>query len=122
MFSGFFGYLFGGLVIGVLARLIKPGADPMGWIMTLLLGVVGVALVLAVIPTTRGWGLIPAALGATLCGMVFATAMGAWTSTREGEASFAGGASDVGSSSAGIRPGSKGCGDHWGTDSRRSQQ
>ena len=41
MFSGFFGYLFGGLVIGVLARLIKPGADPMGWIMTLLLGVVG---------------------------------------------------------------------------------
>ncbi len=30
MFSGFFGYLFGGLVIGVLARLIKPGADPMG--------------------------------------------------------------------------------------------
>ena len=41
MFSGFFGYLIGGLVIGVLARLIKPGADPMGWIMTILLGIVG---------------------------------------------------------------------------------
>ena len=41
MFSGFFGYLIGGLVIGVLARLIKPGADPMGWIMTILLGVIG---------------------------------------------------------------------------------
>ena len=26
MFSGFFGYLIGGLVIGVLARLIKPFA------------------------------------------------------------------------------------------------
>ena len=41
MFSGFFGYIIGGLVIGVLARLIKPGADPMGWIMTILLGVAG---------------------------------------------------------------------------------
>ena len=41
MFEGFFGYLIGGLVIGVLARLIKPGADPMGWIMTILLGVIG---------------------------------------------------------------------------------
>ena len=41
MFSGFFGYLIGGLVIGVLARLIEPGADPMGWIMTILLGVIG---------------------------------------------------------------------------------
>ena len=41
MFSGFFGYIIGGLVIGVLARLIKPGADPMGWIMTILLGIAG---------------------------------------------------------------------------------
>ena len=41
MFSGFFGYLIGGLVIGVLARLLKPGADSMGWIMTILLGVIG---------------------------------------------------------------------------------
>jgi lipooligosaccharide transport system permease protein len=59
------------------------------WVSRILVGVTGVALVLAVIPTTRGWGLIPAALGATLCGMVFATAMGAWASTRESEASFA---------------------------------
>ena len=41
MFGGILGYIFGGLVIGVLARLIKPGADPMGWIMTILLGVIG---------------------------------------------------------------------------------
>ena len=44
MFSGFFGYLIGGLVIGVLARLLKPGADPMGWIMTILLGIVGAVI------------------------------------------------------------------------------
>jgi uncharacterized membrane protein YeaQ/YmgE (transglycosylase-associated protein family) len=41
MFGGILGYIFGGLVIGVLARLIKPGADPMGWIMTIVLGVLG---------------------------------------------------------------------------------
>ncbi len=44
MFSGIFGYIFGGLIIGVLARLIKPGADPMGWIMTILLGIVGAVI------------------------------------------------------------------------------
>lgn len=41
MFNGILGYVIGGLVIGLLARLIKPGADPMGWIMTILLGIVG---------------------------------------------------------------------------------
>ena len=30
-----------GAVIGVLARFIKPGADPMGWILTILLGIAG---------------------------------------------------------------------------------
>jgi uncharacterized membrane protein YeaQ/YmgE (transglycosylase-associated protein family) len=30
-----------GAVIGVLARFFKPGADPMGWILTILLGIVG---------------------------------------------------------------------------------
>lgn len=41
MFDGIFGYIIGGAVIGVLARLLKPGADPMGWIMTILLGIAG---------------------------------------------------------------------------------
>ena len=41
MFGGILGYIFGGLVIGILARLIKPGADPMGWILTILLGIAG---------------------------------------------------------------------------------
>ncbi|MFP7722041.1 GlsB/YeaQ/YmgE family stress response membrane protein [Lysobacter sp. A3-1-A15] len=30
-----------GAVIGVLARFLKPGADPMGWILTILLGIAG---------------------------------------------------------------------------------
>lgn len=44
MFSGIFGYIIGGLVIGVLARLVKPGADPLGWIMTIVLGVLGAVI------------------------------------------------------------------------------
>ncbi len=30
-----------GAVIGVLARFFKPGADPMGWVWTILLGIAG---------------------------------------------------------------------------------
>ena len=40
MFS-FIGTLIIGLVAGLLARAIKPGSDPMGWIMTIVLGIVG---------------------------------------------------------------------------------
>lgn len=34
-------FLIIGLVIGAIARLLVPGRDPMGWIATLVLGVVG---------------------------------------------------------------------------------
>ena len=37
----FIGTLFVGLIVGLLARAIKPGDDKMGWIMTILLGVFG---------------------------------------------------------------------------------
>ena len=35
------GYIIIGAVIGILARFFKPGADPMGWILTILLGIAG---------------------------------------------------------------------------------
>ena len=38
---GFIWAIIVGLVAGLLARAIKPGSDPMGWIMTIILGVVG---------------------------------------------------------------------------------
>jgi len=44
MFSGILPYIFFGAIIGLLARLLKPGADPMGWIMTILLGIVGAVI------------------------------------------------------------------------------
>lgn len=44
MFDGIIGYIIGGAIIGVLARFLKPGADPMGWIMTILLGIAGAVI------------------------------------------------------------------------------
>lgn len=41
MFEGVIGYIIGGAVIGILARFFKPGADPLGWILTILLGIAG---------------------------------------------------------------------------------
>ncbi|WP_182405769.1 GlsB/YeaQ/YmgE family stress response membrane protein [Psychrobacter sp. GP33] len=41
---GFIWMIIVGLVAGLLARAIKPGSDPMGWIMTIILGIVGALL------------------------------------------------------------------------------
>ena len=38
---GIIGWLIIGLVAGALARLLVPGRDPMGWLATTLLGLVG---------------------------------------------------------------------------------
>ncbi|HXG11524.1 MAG TPA: GlsB/YeaQ/YmgE family stress response membrane protein [Gemmataceae bacterium] len=35
------GWILFGLVVGLIARLLVPGRDPMGWIATILLGIVG---------------------------------------------------------------------------------
>jgi len=37
----FLGTVLVGLVVGLIARAIKPGEDKMGWIMTIILGVLG---------------------------------------------------------------------------------
>ena len=44
MFEGLLMYIVGGAVIGILARFFKPGADPVGWIMTIVLGAAGAAI------------------------------------------------------------------------------
>ncbi|WP_367109600.1 GlsB/YeaQ/YmgE family stress response membrane protein [uncultured Psychrobacter sp.] len=41
---GFIWMIIVGLVAGLLARAIKPGNDTMGWIMTIVLGIVGAML------------------------------------------------------------------------------
>lgn len=54
MFDGFLGYIIGGAVIGLLARLVKPGADSMGWILTILLGIGG-AVIGSYLYPSHGW-------------------------------------------------------------------
>lgn len=38
---GFISTIIVGFIIGLIARAIKPGADAMGWIMTIILGILG---------------------------------------------------------------------------------
>jgi len=33
-----------GLIAGLIARFLKPGADPMGWILTIVIGILGAIL------------------------------------------------------------------------------
>jgi uncharacterized membrane protein YeaQ/YmgE (transglycosylase-associated protein family) len=41
---GIIGWIFFGLVVGVIAKLVMPGRDPGGIIVTMLLGIVGAVL------------------------------------------------------------------------------
>lgn len=69
---GFFGWIIVGAVAGVLAKLIMPGRDPGGCLVTILLGIAG-ALLAGFIGNAVGWysqgqagGFIAATLGAVL--------------------------------------------------------
>ena len=39
--TGIIGTIFVGLIVGLIARAVKPGDDKLGWIMTIVLGVGG---------------------------------------------------------------------------------
>ncbi|MBB1653409.1 MULTISPECIES: GlsB/YeaQ/YmgE family stress response membrane protein [Delftia] len=48
------GTLIVGLVVGLLARALKPGDDSLGWIMTILLGVAG-SFLASYVGVAMGW-------------------------------------------------------------------
>lgn len=48
------GTLFIGLIVGFIARAIKPGDDKLGWIMTALLGVAG-SFLASYVGVAMGW-------------------------------------------------------------------
>ncbi|NUT14469.1 MAG: GlsB/YeaQ/YmgE family stress response membrane protein [Cupriavidus sp.] len=50
----FIGTVFVGLIVGLIARAIKPGDDKMGWIMTIILGVLG-SVVAGYVGRALGW-------------------------------------------------------------------
>ena len=71
-----------GLIVGVIARAIKPGADAMGWILTIVLGIVG-ALVGGFLAGALGMnanggftGLILSVIGAILVLFIYELATG----------------------------------------------
>ena len=48
------GTLFVGLIVGLIARALKPGDDKLGWIMTSLLGVAG-SFLASYVGVAMGW-------------------------------------------------------------------
>lgn len=50
----FLGTVFVGLIVGLIARAIKPGDDSMGWIMTAILGILG-SVVAGYVGRAAGW-------------------------------------------------------------------
>ena len=69
------GFLILGLVAGALARLLVPGRDPMGWLGTLVLGVVGSFVgglaAKALFNDNDGVGLIGSVIGAVIALLVY---------------------------------------------------
>lgn len=71
------GSIISGLIVGILARFVKPGADPMGWIMTIILGMVGAIVgrflssVLGIGANAGVIGLIMSVIGAVLVLFVY---------------------------------------------------
>jgi uncharacterized membrane protein YeaQ/YmgE (transglycosylase-associated protein family) len=66
---GIIGWLIIGLVAGALARLLVPGRDPMGWVATILLGLVGAVvggLLADMLFDDESIGLVGAVLGGVL--------------------------------------------------------
>ncbi len=76
------GTLFVGLIVGFIARAIKPGDDKMGWIMTALLGVAG-SFVASYAGQALGWygpgeaaGFIASVVGAIVLLVVYGLVKG----------------------------------------------
>ncbi|WP_397450639.1 GlsB/YeaQ/YmgE family stress response membrane protein [Pseudomonas sp. NA-150] len=74
---GIIGTIFIGLIVGLLARFIKPGDDSMGWIMTILLGIGGSLAAtyggqaLGIYQAGQGAGFLGALVGAVILLIIY---------------------------------------------------
>jgi len=79
---GFLGWIVFGLVVGAIAKLIMPGRDPGGIIVTILLGIVGAVLggwvgqVLGFYRPEEPAGFVMATLGAILLLAIYRMSLG----------------------------------------------
>ncbi|WP_339513631.1 GlsB/YeaQ/YmgE family stress response membrane protein [Pseudomonas sp. RL_15y_Pfl2_60] len=75
---GIIGTIFIGLIVGLIARFLKPGNDSMGWIMTILLGIGGSLAAtyggqaLGIYQAGQGAGFIGAIVGAVVLLFIYA--------------------------------------------------
>ena len=75
---GILGTIFIGLIVGLIARFLKPGNDSMGWIMTILLGVGGAIAAtyggqaLGIYEANEAAGFIGAVIGAIVLLVIYA--------------------------------------------------
>ena len=74
---GILGWIFFGLIVGIVAKLLTPGRDPGGFIVTILLGIVG-ALLGGFLGRALGWyregdpvGFVVAVLGAIVVLLIY---------------------------------------------------
>ena len=74
---GFIAWIFFGLIVGIIAKLLMPGRDPGGFIITILLGIAG-AFVATYLGQAVGWyragegaGFIGAVVGAVILLLIY---------------------------------------------------
>ncbi|MFT0213925.1 GlsB/YeaQ/YmgE family stress response membrane protein [Pseudomonas sp. F1_0610] len=66
-----------GFLVGIVARFIKPGKDPMGWVMTIILGIVGSVAAtyggqaLGIYQAGQGAGFIGSVVGAVVVLIIY---------------------------------------------------
>jgi uncharacterized membrane protein YeaQ/YmgE (transglycosylase-associated protein family) len=74
---GIIGTIIIGLIVGLIARFLKPGEDSMGWIMTILLGIGGALLAtyggqaLGIYHAGEAAGFIGAVIGAVILLVIY---------------------------------------------------
>ncbi|CAD5376231.1 GlsB/YeaQ/YmgE family stress response membrane protein [Pseudomonas sp. OF001] len=74
---GILGTILIGLLVGVVARFLKPGHQPMGWVMTILLGIGGSVIAtyggqaLGIYRAGQAAGFVGAVVGAVILLVVF---------------------------------------------------
>ena len=49
------GLIIAGVIVGALGRLINPGPDPMGWLVTIAIGIAAVVIVGMLVGGVIGW-------------------------------------------------------------------
>lgn len=76
------GTIFIGLIVGLVARFLKPGDDKLGWIMTIVLGIAG-SFLAGYAGTAMGWyqpgqpvGFIASVIGAIVLLVIYALVKG----------------------------------------------